>query len=76
IMVVNINEVSIGLVVDTVSEVMDIPETHIEPPPKTGRGIKSRYIKGMGKVGEDVKILLDVNKLLFEEELDQISATA
>ncbi|MGA1823969.1 MAG: chemotaxis protein CheW [bacterium] len=74
IMVVNINDVSIGLVVDTVSEVTDIPESHIEPPPKTGRGVKSRYIKGMGKVGEEVKILLDVNKFLFEDELEQIGA--
>ncbi|MGA1867353.1 MAG: chemotaxis protein CheW [bacterium] len=74
IMVVNINDVSIGLVVDTVSEMIDIPESHIEPPPRTGRGVKSRYIKGMGKVGEEVKILLDVNKLLFEDELEQISA--
>ncbi|MGA1868846.1 MAG: chemotaxis protein CheW [bacterium] len=72
IMVVNINDIAIGLVVDTVSEVMDIPESHIEPPPRTGKGVKSSYIKGMGKVGEEVKILLDVNKLLFEEELMQI----
>jgi purine-binding chemotaxis protein CheW len=32
-------------------------------------GSSSRYILGMGKVGDEVKILLDVNKLLFEEEL-------
>lgn len=72
IMVVNINETSIGLVVDTVSEVTDIPEAQIEPPPVTGKGTKSRYIKGMGKVGEEVKILLDVNKLLFDDEIEQI----
>ena len=73
IMVVNINDLSIGLIVDRVIEVMDIPESHIEPPPRMGIGVKSRYIKGMGKVGEEVKILLDVNKLLFEEELMQIT---
>ena len=73
IMVVNINDVSIGLVVDTVSEVTDIPEANIEPPPRTGNGVKSRYIKGMGKVGEEVKILLDVNKFLFENELEQMA---
>jgi len=75
IMVVNINDTSIGLVVDTVSEVTDIPEANIEEPPRTGKGIKSRYIKGMGKVGEEVKILLDVDKLLFDEELEQISVS-
>ena len=74
IMVVNINDVSIGLVVDTVSEVTDIPEENIQPPPGTGKNTKSRYIKGMGKVGEEVKILLDVNKLLFDDEFEQIAA--
>ncbi|MGA1825247.1 MAG: chemotaxis protein CheW [bacterium] len=73
IMVVDINDLAIGLVVDTVCEVMDIPESHIEPPPRTGNKVKSRYIKGMGKVGEGVKILLDVNKLLFEDELMQMT---
>jgi len=73
IMVVNINQTSIGLVVDTVSEVIDIPESHIEPPPRAGKGTESRYIKGMGKVEEEVKILLDVNKLLFDDELEQIA---
>ncbi|MFH0926074.1 MAG: chemotaxis protein CheW [bacterium] len=77
IVVVNINETSIGFVVDTVREVVDIPESQIEPPPKTHRGGSgSRYIKGMGKIGDEVKILLDVTKLLFEEELEQIGTRA
>ena len=73
IMVVNVNQTSIGLVVDTVSEVIDIPESQIEPPPRTGKGTESRYIKGMGKVEEEVKILLDVNKLLFDDELESLA---
>lgn len=76
IIVVNIDELDMGLLVDTVSEVIDIPETQIEPPPNTGSGSKSRYIKGLGKVENEVKILIDVNKLLFEEELEKISLKA
>lgn len=69
IVVVNINEVQLGLVVDTVNEVMTIDESQISPPPKIAAANSARYIKGMGKVGDDVKILLDGERLLFEEEI-------
>ncbi len=73
IIVVNIDETSIGFVVDTVAEVQDIPEGDIEPAPnfKTKSG-KERYISGMGKVGDEVKILLDVSKILYESDLETI----
>lgn len=74
VVVVSVDDTDIGLVVDTVDEVADIPEADISPPPKIGKSASSRYIKGMGKTGEDVKIILDVNKLLFEEELATLSA--
>ncbi len=69
VIVVQLDDSTIGLVVDTVDEVAVIPDHNIAPPPSVGRGTKSRYIQGMGKTGDEVKILLDVNKLLFEEEL-------
>ncbi|MCP4755209.1 MAG: purine-binding chemotaxis protein CheW [Proteobacteria bacterium] len=72
IIVVNIDEISMGLIVDTVNEVIDIQEDRIDPAPKTHSGIKSNYIQGMGKVGDKVKILLDIEKILYSEELDQI----
>ena len=72
IIVVNINEMAVGLVVDKVNEVADIPESQIEPAPRSGRGGGSRYIKGMGKIGNEVKILLDVSRLLGEEHLVQL----
>ena len=77
IVVVNIDETSVGLVVDTVSEVMNIPDTNIEPPPKVNKKIDgNRFVHGLGKVEEEVKILLDTQKLLFEEELEQIVKAA
>lgn len=72
IIVVKINDISIGLIVDTVNEVIDIPESQMDPPPKTHSGIGSSYIKGMGKVDNSVKILLDIEKILYEEELEQV----
>ena len=76
IVVVDIDSTAVGLVVDEVSEVVDIPEGDVEPPPKTGKGNTSRYLKGMGKMGDAVKILLDVEKLLHDEELDQLATAA
>ena len=75
IVVVDINNTAVGLVVDEVSEVADIPESQVEPPPNTGKGTSSRYLKGMGKIDDEVKILLNVDKLLFDEELEQIAAS-
>lgn len=74
IVVVDIRDTAVGLVVDKVNEVADIPENQVEPPPKTGKAKSSRFIKGMGKMDNEVKILLNVDKLLFDEELDQLGA--
>jgi len=63
IIVINVNEWWVGLVVDTVSEVLDIPEANIEPPPRIG-GSHSHFIEGMGMVGDDVRLLLDAERLL------------
>ena len=71
---VNINNNSIGFIVDTVAEVHDIPDKDIEPPPEFKANIGHRkYISGLGKVGSEVKILLDVDKILFEEEIAVIT---
>ena len=73
IVVVNINDIQLGLVVDTVSEVMTIEKDLISPPPKIAKARSSQYIKGLGKIGDDVKILLDGEKLLYDEELNQLA---
>ena len=75
IIVVEIDSTSVGLVVDTVNEVADIPEDQVEPAPKSKRK-GGNYIQGIGKIGKEVKILLDINKILYEEELETISEAA
>lgn len=72
VIVVRINESAIGLVVDTVNEVADIPEEAVSPPPMVSKGEGSRYLQGMGKIGDEVKILLDVNRLLHDEDLSKL----
>jgi len=73
IIVVNINNIAVGLIVDSVREVMDIPSEQIDPPPAITKGSQSRFIQGLGKIEEKVIIVLDINMLLFENELNQIA---
>jgi purine-binding chemotaxis protein CheW len=68
IVVVNVEEQSVGLVVDQVNEVTDIPDDQIEPAPRSRNG-ESSCVQGMGKIGDEVKILVNVQKLLDQENL-------
>ena len=74
IVVVNVRGTTLGFIVDTVEEVVEITQNNIEPPPRFRKkdGQINNYIRGMGKADDQVKILLDVEKILFEEELEQI----
>lgn len=74
VIVVDIGGVSIGLIVDNVSEVLTIPEEEIVAPPDVKSG-GNRYIKGIGKVENQVKLLLDCNRLLNEQEIDTLENT-
>lgn len=62
-------QVQMGIVVDTVSEVVNIPAANIEPAPNFGSGLKSEYIKGMAKAKDRVIIILDIDLILTDEEL-------
>jgi purine-binding chemotaxis protein CheW len=72
IIVVDINDVSVGLIVDSVSEVLNIRDEDIVLPPDLNRGSSNRFIKGIGKVGEEVKLLLDCSKLLNNDEVETL----
>jgi len=69
IVVVNVDGLQMGIVVDTVSEVMDIDSSNIEATPSFGTNLKTDYILGMGKVQGGVKILLDIGEVLTSEEM-------
>jgi purine-binding chemotaxis protein CheW len=58
----------VGVVVDSVDSVLDIPAAEIEPPPTFGAGIRTDFIRGMGKVNGRFVILLDVNHVLAVED--------
>ena len=66
----------IGVVVDAVSEVLEIPAAEIEPPPSFGARIRADFIKGMGKVNGKFVILLEVDKVLSVDEIASLSHLA
>ena len=74
IIVVEIGNICIGLIIDTVSEVANIEESSISAPPKTSfnRDTANKYIKGIGEVQNGVRLLIDCQKLLEEEEIEEL----
>ena len=66
----------IGIMVDAVSEVLDIPASEIEPPPSFGAKIRADFIFGMGKVAGKFVIILNINKVLSVEEIAMITGTS
>jgi len=72
IIVIELYEKLIGLVVDTISEVISIPEENIEPPFKIKSIFVNDKIKGIGKVEDDIKIIIDCQKLFSSCELMEL----
>ena len=68
--------VTVGIVVDSVSEVVQIKGEEIEDPPKFGAGVNMDFIIGMAKKEAGVKILLDIDKVLKIDEFDVIAQAA
>lgn len=68
--------VELGLLVDAVSEVIEIPEDQIEPPPDFGSSLRRDFIRGMGKRGERFVILLEPDRALDLHEMGQLCEAA
>jgi purine-binding chemotaxis protein CheW len=64
--------ISMGIVVDSVSEVLNIKSGDIEDTPSFGTKLKTEFILGMAKMGASVKILLDIDLVLADEEMAEI----
>lgn len=62
--------ISIGMVVDFVSEVVNVRSSDVEPAPAFGNTLNTEYILGMAKIGSGVKILLDIDRVLSAEDFD------
>ncbi|MGB9640228.1 MAG: chemotaxis protein CheW [Anaerolineales bacterium] len=73
IVVVSMEGMKVGMIVDAVSEVLRVPSDAIEPPPPMVTSINSAFITGIAKVGEKLIILLDLARILTVSEKDQMA---
>jgi purine-binding chemotaxis protein CheW len=76
IIVVNIDEYKVGLIVDTVSEVLEISNDKIDSPPQIIKNTTQDFIKGLGRVEDQVKIILDTKKVLYGVDIESINEVA
>jgi len=77
IIVIDVNNIAVGLIVDKVDDVLTLEDDQIALPPSGGSvGFENRYIEGIGKTNDAVLLLLDAEKLLKTEEMEIIENIA
>lgn len=76
IIVVVVREKIMGLVVDAVSDVLDIDKKDMQPPPQFGASVDVSFLSGIGKSGEKLVALLDMDRLLSEGDMQDTAAAA
>ena len=74
IIVIQYQEMMVGLIVEKIADVVEIKDSDILPPPTISRADQGnrKYIYGIGKIGESVKLLLDPDKLLRDVDLSSV----
>ncbi len=70
IIIAKIEDVDMGIMIDSVSKVVSMSNSDIQPPPSMLQGIGQRYIKGVGKMEDKLLVVLDLDKLFTNEEDD------
>lgn len=66
--------VSMGMVVDAVDEVVTVAEGSVEPPPVFGQAVQTSYILGIAKIKGKVTTLIDIDKIVAADALEEIAA--
>jgi purine-binding chemotaxis protein CheW len=68
ILVLNTSEGFIGAIVDVVAEVASVPRTNVTPPPPLFRGLAAHFVRGIAKIGEQLVVILDVDRVLTSDD--------
>ncbi|HHT9146590.1 MAG: chemotaxis protein CheW [Candidatus Brocadiaceae bacterium] len=76
IIVVEVQNILTGVIVDTVSEVLDVNAEELEASPHFGNGVNTEMFLGMAKIKDKVKILLDIDKVLGTEDINAVKSLA
>lgn len=72
IIVINLNDRQVGFLVDEASQTIRLDDSNIDPTPDIVAGVERRYITGVGKLDNRLIILIDLEKVLTEEEKEKI----
>ena len=75
IIIVEVSDRTVGFIVDAVNEVLRIPANITEPPPQMVTSVNAEYITGVGKLEDRLLLLLDLEKVLVDEEKVQLGET-
>jgi len=73
IIIVTLEDITVGMIVDSATEVIQLPQEAIEPAPSITGGIDSNFLDGVGKIDGQLLILLNLSKVLKPQEVDQLS---
>lgn len=76
IIVVEIAGHTVGMIVDEVTEVLRISANNVEPPPSIIGGVTADYLRGVGKLGERLLVLLDLHQILTRSESEELNQIA
>lgn len=74
IIIIYLDELTVGIIVDEANDVIDIPEQTIEPQPEVINSVEADYISGVAKIDKRLLILLDLEKVLNREEVSKLQA--
>lgn len=72
IIIVYMDDIKAGMIVDAANDVTDIPGATVEPPPSVVGTVETDYIRGIAKLEDRLLILLDLHKVLHEDEVEVI----
>jgi len=72
IIIVALEDLTVGMIVDSATEVVKLSQDSIEPPPSITLGVDSSFIEGVGKIGENLLIILNLAKVLQPKEVTEL----
>lgn len=70
--VVSVGDIEVGLIVDSAQDVLDVPASAIEPPPEVVGGVRATYLHGIAKLDDRLLVLLNLEKVLKKDEIQQL----
>ncbi|WP_438446915.1 chemotaxis protein CheW [Gorillibacterium sp. sgz5001074] len=69
IVIIAVNEMEVGMIVDSANDVIDVDTDQIQDPPEIVGGVRAKYLRGVAKVGDRLLVLLNLKEVLSKGEI-------